>query len=347
MKHDTQPIRHPGRHARRACLLALLVTLGLSVGVTGHGFAQDTSAPSQPGAPQDAPGQQDGRPDTAPDDEDTRPTITLERKTKEGEIRTIRIVKTGPDEAGVAFICTPPDDAPGDAPTRVVYYDTSQGGVQMTVDKNVIVAPLAVIVQKNGENGDKGDGHVEMTAGTAADLPEIPEGAQDPLVQCGVNLKPEVKPDTVNVTQGKTRLRGSKLVYDESDGVARISGPITFTRDDLNGKSERIDVDVDKQTTTLIGNVELVDGNRVSKAERVDYDDTKNVAILYGTDERPAESVTPRESIKAKIIRYNLDTKEVVVSTNITGKFEDGEDGSPAGDANPTAPAPADPPSQP
>lgn len=63
------------------------------------------------------------------------------------------------------------------------------------------------------------------------------------------------------VTQGKTELKGQKLVYDETDGIARIDGPIGFTRpsDDgpLTGQSERIEVDVDEEQTTLVGNVVL------------------------------------------------------------------------------------------
>ncbi len=131
------------------------------------------------------------------------------------------------------------------------------------------------------------------------------------------------------MTQGKTRLKGSKLVYDDSDGIARIDGPITFARDSsanpLTGSSATIEVNVDDQTTTLVGGVTLKNGARTSSAERVEYDDAANVAILRGTAESPAKTVTADQTLTASVIRYNLDTGSVVALGPVGGEFQDGQ----------------------
>ena len=158
-------------------------------------------------------------------------------------------------------------------------------------------------------------------------------------------------PDSVNVTQGKTRLKGSKLVYDDSDGIARIDGPITFARDGastpLTGSSATIEVNVDDQTTTLVGGVTLKNGARTSSAERVEYDDAANVAILRGTAERPAKTVTADQTLTASVIRYNLDTGSVVAIGPVGGEFQDGQTPGTAsplpanpGDTAPVTPTP-------
>ena len=146
-----------------------------------------------------------------------------------------------------------------------------------------------------------------------------------------------------------TELKGSKLVYDDSDGVARIDGPITFSRQNkastLTGGSSTIEVDVDDKTTTLVGNVTLKDGDRTSSAGRVVYDDAANVAILTGTPESPARSVTPDQTLTASVIRYNLDTGSVVAVGPIGGEFEDGpaDGGTPVSPVPDTGPQPRSP----
>ena len=209
--------------------------------------------------------------------------------------------------------------------------------------------PLAVVTQLPPKEGQEGsDGRVEASAGTARFLDEPPAGKTDRLSRCAVEATPKPSPDTVIVTQGRTELKGQKLVYDSSDGVARIDGPVTFKRssdkDPLTGKSDRIEVSVDDEKTTLVGSVELKsDGGRTSRAARVEYDDTRNVARLYGTPEQPAESVKGGDTLRAGVIVYDLDRNEVYAEKSeggtITGEFVDGEDsGAPAAPAAPTPP---------
>ncbi|TNM62389.1 OstA family protein [Deinococcus radiopugnans ATCC 19172] len=278
-----------------------------------------------------------------PETNETAETSSLElvRKSDEdGKERRIRIVKTGTtDETGVFALCGPKGDDPPETPTLAVFSETTAGGVQITIDKNVIRVPLAVVTQQQPKEGQDGsDGRVEASAGTARFLnpDEVPPDATDRLTRCEVQASPKPAPDSVFVTQGKTELRGQKLVYDETDGIARIDGPVTFRRanekDPLTGSSERIEVNVDEETTTLVGNVVLnSEGGRVSRAGRVEYDDAANLARLIGTPERPAVSVKGGDTLRAGIILYDLDRNEVYAikaeGGTITGEFVEG--GSP------------------
>ena len=346
-------------------------------------------------------------------------SVSLTRTAKDGSKRLITVLRTGTSDAsGIFTACQPLEDDPPGTPTISVFSETGAGGIRVTIDKNVIVAPLAVVSQKEG-----GDGHIEVSAGTARYLdaaaaapvtvpaaatpaaapvpaattpatPSLtapasgtPAGAapnpaaspvtaptprntavaavtpapttpvpvssptSDRLTRCEVEAMASTVPDSVNVTQGKTRLKGSKLVYDDSDGIARIDGPITFARDGasapLTGSSATIEVNVDDQTTTLVGGVTLKNGARTSSAERVEYDDAANVAILRGTAERPAKTVTADQTLTASVIRYNLDTGSVVAIGPVGGEFQDGQTPGTAsplpanpGDTAPVTPTP-------
>lgn len=272
------------------------------------------------------------------DQPNERSSVSLSRKGKDGKQRQIKIERTGTsDDTGIFAICTPRDDDPAGTPTLFVTSESGAGGIELTVDKNLIRAPLAVVTKKagsdkdGGEDKEGGDGHIEVSAGSAKYLDNVPEGKTDRLSLCAVEASPKPAPDTVFVTQGRTHLRGQSLIYDESDGIARIAGPISFERDPaagkpdsdkLTGSSDSIEVNIDQETTTLVGNVVLKNGGRTSKAARVEYDDKANVAILRGSTDAPAESVDDTGTVRALTIRYNLDTGRVTAQ-GVTGQFED------------------------
>ncbi len=318
-----------------------LALLGLALAQTQPaptppaGAAPGTVAPaplsSEPAVPDPA------LPDPAsPGAQEFGSSVSLTRTAKDGSKRLITVVRTGlTDATGIFVSCDARSEDPPGTPTISVFSESGPGGVRVTIDKNLIVAPLSLVTQKDG-----GDGHIEVSAGTARFLDDPPPGANDQLSRCAVEATPKTLPDTVNVTQGKTRLKGSRLVYDDSDGVARIDGPITFSRQNKNstltGGSSSIEVNVDDKTTTLVGNVTLKDGDRTSSAGRVEYDDAANVAIMTGTPDNPATSVTPDQTLTASVIRYNLDTGSVVAVGPIGGEFQDGDPASaPAQDSGP------------
>ncbi|PTA68651.1 LptA/OstA family protein [Deinococcus arcticus] len=330
--------------------LALLLGLG-----AGMVWAQQAPPPPAPTPPaQSSPSPQLPPEDLAPPAAGAEQSSLelVRRSEKDGKERRILIVKTGTrDDTGVFALCTPTENEPEDAPTLAVFSETDTGGVRLTIDKNVIQVPLAVVTQLPPKDEQEGsDGRVEASAGTARFLEDAPPGKTDRLSRCGVEATPKPAPSTVLVTQGRTELRGQTLVYDSADGIARIDGPITFKRssdkDPLSGQSERIEVSVDEEKTTLVGNVVLnSDGGRISRAARVEYDDTQNVARLYGTPEQPAESVKGQDVLRAGTILYDLDRNEVravkAEGGTITGEFVDGEPaegGTPAPGAAPVTP---------
>ncbi len=331
---------------KRLAVVGVGLTLMLGAAVTWGVNAQTTlPAPlptavqlTQPQPTESQPTQPQPAPTPAPPSENA--TLELVRKGDDGKERRIRIVRTGTtDETGIFTICSRQEDEPEDAPTLLVFSETGAGGIQITIDQNVIRVPLALVTQKDVPEGQEGsDGRIEASAGTARFLDNPPEGKTDRLSRCAVEATPAPTQGTVRVTQGKTELTGQKLVYDESDGIARIDGPIAFSRanDDgpLTGSSQRIEVDVDDEKTILVGNVVLTSkGGRVSKAGRVEYDDAANVARLIGTPEQPAESVQNGDILRAGVILYDLDRNEVVARKadggTITGEFQDGEAGTP------------------
>ena len=348
----------------RLTVTVLLTALLAVTGAVPGGRAQQTE-PTPPAPTQSAPAE------AAPEAGAEQSSLTLVRRSeKDGKDRRIVIVKTGTDDTtGVFALCQPLPDDPEGAPTLAVFSETGAGGVQITIDKNVIRVPLAVVTQNAPKDGQDGsDGRVEASAGTGRFLEreEVPPDTKDRLTRCEVQAAPKPAPDTVLVTQGRTELRGQKLVYDSADGVARIDGPIRFTRrsdtDPLTGQSDRIEVSVDDEKTTLVGNVVFNSaGGRVSRAARVEYDDTRNVARLYGTAAQPAESVQGGDTLRAGVIVYDLDRNEVYAMKaeggTITGEFTDTEtpDGAagvsvpgttPSG-GQPAAPVPAAPPASP
>lgn len=333
----------------------------LTLPLLGFALAQTPPQPAQLQPPSPAP-------DSTPaGDASAGSSVSLTRTAKDGSKRLITVLRTGTSDAsGIFTACQPLEDDPPGTPTISVFSETGAGGIRVTIDKNVIVAPLAVVSQKEG-----GDGHIEVSAGTAryldaaavtpvaasvtaspataatstpatpalstpAPVTQIPANSPttDRLTRCEVEAKASTVQGSVNVTQGKTRLKGSKLVYDDSDGIARIDGPITFARDStardnaassLTGSSASIEVNVDDQTTTLVGGVTLKNGARTSSAERVEYDDAANVAILRGSAGSPAKTVTADQTLTASVIRYNLDTGSVVAIGPVAGEFQDGE----------------------
>lgn len=277
--------------------------------------------------------------------------LELNRTDEGGKDHRIMIIRAGTSDAsGIDVTCQPLDDDPPGSPLVAVFTESGAGGIRIIIDKNLIKVPYAKVsqVQSEGE-GSSGDGSLEAGNGTARILETIPEGATDRLGRCGVEVKTENKPGSVQVTQGKTQLRGQTLVYDQSDGMARIEGPITFSRQaedgELKGTSDSIEVNVDEESTVLVGNVKLTSsGGRVSEAERVEYDDLKNEARLIGTPEHPATSRDPgsAEPLSACLIVYNLESNEAYVHRGdcgmVTGAFDDGEGTT---DTGRTAPAPA------
>lgn len=266
-------------------------------------------------------------------------SLELVRRGEDGQERRIRVVRRGTDDAaGIFTICGPQPDEDQNGPSLAVFSESGAGGVEISIDRNLIRVPLALVTQAQREDGSAGDGSIEAGGGSAHFLDDVPEGATDRLSRCAVAATPQDKEGAVQVTQGQTQLTGQHLSYSETDGTARISGPVTFRREaaesqrsgdgTLSGSAKGIEVEVDTERTVLVGDVVLnSEGGRVSRAARVEYDDAAGLARLIGTPEQPATTARGGERLQAAEILYDLTRDEAVAwasnGVRISGEFRD------------------------
>jgi lipopolysaccharide export system protein LptA len=307
--------RHWRSTIRRSSTLGL-VLLSLLGGALVQSQTTDPNQPVQPVPTQPAPTEPaPTEPTPATPATPSSPTVDPEIPFEEFPATTelnrkdkkIIAIKYGPNSKGLVIFCNPKDEDK-DRQTRAVYLDESPYLIHITIDKNIVKAPIAFITKK-----EDGDGQLEAYAGTAVE-------SKDDTV-CLPVVKPDPKPGTVFVEQGKTKLTGSRLDYSQETGIAIIAGPIIFERpqknDKLTGTSEKITVDVDGEKTFLEGNVVLKSKCRNSSATKVEYNDKRNLAILFG---KPAVSIQTDASgkqigeVRGERIEYNLETNDVVVT---------------------------------
>jgi lipopolysaccharide export system protein LptA len=307
--------RHWRSTIRRSSTFGL-VLLGLLGGALVQSQTTDPNqpvqpAPTQPAPTEPAPTEPTPATPATPSSPTVDPEIPFEEFPATTELnrkdKKIIAIKYGPNSKGLVIFCNPKDEDK-DRQTRAVYLDESPYLIHITIDKNIVKAPIAFITKK-----EDGDGQLEAYAGTAVE-------SKDDTV-CLPVVKPDPKPGTVFVEQGKTKLTGSRLDYSQETGIAIIAGPIIFERpqknDKLTGTSEKITVDVDGEKTFLEGNVVLKSKCRNSQATKVEYNDKRNLAILFG---KPAISIQTDASgkqigeVRGERIEYNLETNDVVVT---------------------------------
>lgn len=131
------------------------------------------------------------------------------------------------------------------------------------------------------------------------------------------------KEDAVEVVQGKSRAWGRRLDYDNATGLATVRGPIRLERGGdkpLEGRSERLVYDVDDETLTLTGKVVLVQEDRTTEAATAYVVEAEGYAYLYGD---PVVSKGPDGEVRGRVVRYHLDSGELLVLEGIEAVFED------------------------
>ncbi len=127
----------------------------------------------------------------------------------------------------------------------------------------------------------------------------------------------------VEVVQGKSRAWGRRLDYDNTTGKARVAGPIRLERageKPLNGSSQTLVYDLDEDTLTLQGEVVLVQQDRTTRAETAYVVESEGYAYLYGD---PVVSQGPDGEVRGRVVRYRLDSGELLVLEGVEAVFED------------------------
>ncbi len=130
-------------------------------------------------------------------------------------------------------------------------------------------------------------------------------------------------PQAVEVRQGESVVFGTRLDYDNATGLAVIAGPVRFARagdPPINGTAQSMTYSVDDETLTLKGEVQLVQGERTTRAAQAVVREDEGLAFLYGD---PVASEGPDGQVEGRMVRYHLESGELVVLEGVTGTFED------------------------
>ena len=129
----------------------------------------------------------------------------------------------------------------------------------------------------------------------------------------------------VRLIEGATDILGSKFNYDNADGISRLTGPVTLTRDSekqedqLSATAGSLFFDTNEDVKVLEDGVTLEAGGRSSTAETVEWNEQAGIAILRGS---PAKSTMGTDVVSGKEIKYFLDTNEVEVLGAIEATFD-------------------------
>lgn len=127
----------------------------------------------------------------------------------------------------------------------------------------------------------------------------------------------------VEVVQGKSRAWGRRLEYDNASGKARVAGPIRLERageKPLSGSSQSLIYDLDEDTLTLQGEVVLVQEGRTTRANAAYVVESEGYAYLYGD---PVVSKGPDGEVRGRVVRYRLDSGELLLLEGIEAVFDD------------------------
>ena len=130
-------------------------------------------------------------------------------------------------------------------------------------------------------------------------------------------------PGAVEIDQGKSRAFGARLLYDNDSGLAKLTGPVTFSRDGdekVSGSAAALSYQVDDKTLTLTGNVVLKQGKRTTTASSALIVEASGYAYLYGD---PVLSRSDSGEVKGKELMYNLDSGDILVLQGVNAVFED------------------------
>lgn len=128
----------------------------------------------------------------------------------------------------------------------------------------------------------------------------------------------------VELHQGRTLILGSRFFLDRGTDIAELDGPVSLERGAEDGSSlqvtaDRSTFDVSTERATLSGNVVVTSQERVTTADELVLDEEAGVALLRGD---PAVSRRGDDVVSGRLLRYDLETDDVVVSGNVSASFE-------------------------
>lgn len=239
-------------------------------------------------------------------------SATEKRLTVEREDTTIVVTQEAESATGARFLLRNPNCAE-DAFTSI-FYAPPPGENRTVLDGDTTLYSRLVIVQepREGEGADR----------QTLDLRDADVTFNRP--GCIETSEPVEEP-RVELRQGRTTVIGSRFFLDEGADLGTMDGPVTLDRSAegdspaLSATADSLELDIDTEVTTLVGNVEIASEDRVSQAQRVELREDEGLAILTGD---PARTQQGDDVVEGATLTYYLDTNDVVVTGNVKGSFE-------------------------
>lgn len=188
--------------------------------------------------------------------------------------------------------------------------------VGMVIDGETTLRSSMVIIREPEEEQEEADQQtIEMADGRAAFTDRPPclasfEEAEEPLVR---------------LEQGRTTILASHFFLDREVDVAQLEGPVELERapegdsEPLSATAQSMTYDLETELSTLVGDVRVESGDRVSEAETLELDEEAGLATLTGN---PARSVQGEDEIEGNTLLYYLDSNDVVVVGGVKGTLE-------------------------
>jgi len=196
---------------------------------------------------------------------------------------------------------------PGSQILRIVIYDPPPYRVTVHFDTSTLAyGALAVVRQIRG-----GPESIELTGGQASYDAETNH----------LKLAPQRGPKAVEIVQGASQAFGQSLLYDNQKGLAYLKGPVDLQRSGehpLQGSAQQLIYHLSTSELTLIGQVHLEQGGRVTQASSALLINQQNLAYLYGN---PVTTKGQGEEVEGKVVRYNLDNGDVLVLEGVQAVF--------------------------
>lgn len=200
------------------------------------------------------------------------------------------------------------------------FYGPTGDGVVTRLDEETTVRATWVLSRRPQERPDD-----EGPAGEQ-DTVEWRDGeavfAERP--PCLEEFRPAEDP-RVLLSQGRTEVAGSRLFLDQGADVAVMDGPVALERapdgdaEALVATAETLRYDLETERSVLTGGVRVEQGGRVSEADELELDEAAGVAVLRGS---PARSTEGQDVVEGRVLRYFLDTNDVVVEGGVRGTLE-------------------------
>ncbi len=232
----------------------------------------------------------------------TATTVTVAR----GE-RTITVVQRALAVDGARSILNNPN-CEAEHNTHL-FVGPPPGFVETTIEATRLTSSIARI-RVPAEGGDE---TIELLQGAATvDRPGCLEAVDDR----------DAEP--VMLEQGRTVVYGTRFFLEQDSDLAQLDGPVALTRQSeggvtLEASANSLVLDVRTEAATLHGDVVVTSAERVTRADRLELDEQAGIALLTGA---PAISVRGDEEVRGSVLRYDLETDEVVAIGAVGARFD-------------------------